>query len=158
HGVIFTASAGNFDSATIDVLSLKDRRRTTLQRGGTYGRFVAASDGTGYLTFVNRGTLFAVPFDPNRLEVHGTPAPVLDEVGYNPGDGTGQYDSSKDGRLVYRSGSSGGAARVIQFMDSAGKTEPILMKPDSYTYPRLSPDGQRFSVVATEGGTQDVWV
>jgi len=35
----------------------------------------------GHLVFVRQGTLFAVPFDPTRLETRGTPTPLLNEVG-----------------------------------------------------------------------------
>jgi serine/threonine-protein kinase len=157
RGVLFTAGSGSWDAATVDVLDLNDRQRKTVQRGGSYGRYVTASDGTGYLTFVNRGTLFAAPFDLEQLEVLDTPVPVLDEVGYNPSDGIALLDFSKTGTLVYRSGLLTGA-RVVHFMDAAGKTEPVLLRPDSYVYPRLSPDGEKLSIVATEGGTQDVWV
>ena len=48
-------------------------------RGGTYGRYLPG----GHLIYINRGTLFAVPFDVDRLEIRGTPAPVLDQVGYS---------------------------------------------------------------------------
>ena len=79
--VLFTASTatGAFDGANIEVMSLADHRRKTLVRGGTFGRYLPS----GHLVYVNRGTLFAVPFDLDRLEVRGTPAPVLDQVGYN---------------------------------------------------------------------------
>lgn len=36
--------------------------------------------------------------------------------------------------------------------------EAVLTKPDTYTYPRMSPDGQKLSIVATEGSSQDVCV
>src|SRR5262245_34746767 len=66
-------------------------------------------------------------------------------------------DFSRDGSLVYRS-NIGSGNRVVQWLDAAGKTESVLPKPDVYTYPRLSPDGQRLAIVATEGGGQDIWV
>src|SRR5262249_37644249 len=136
---------------------LKDGTHKILQRGGTYGRYVSASDGTGYVTFVNRGVLFAVPFNLQTLEVHGTPVAVLDDVGYSSSLGYALMDFSKDGSLVYR-GSVGKGNRVVQWLDAAGKIESRLAKPDAYTYPRLSPDGQRVAIVATEGGSQDIWV
>src|SRR5262249_40233943 len=52
----------------------------------------------------------------------------------------------------------GSGNRVVQWLDAAGKTESLLAKPDAYIYPRLSPDGQRLAIVATQGGGQDVWV
>src|SRR5262249_86774 len=147
----------NFDVANIAVASLKNGTHKILQRGATYGRYVSASDGTGYLTFLNRGTLFAVPFDLQTLEIHGTPAPVLDDVGYSSNAGHGLIDFSRDGSLVYRN-NVGSGNRVVQWLDIAGKTESLLAKPDVYVYPRLSPDGQRLAIVGTEGGSQDLWV
>jgi serine/threonine-protein kinase len=159
QAVLFTVSgnATNFDVASIAVASLKDGTHKILERGGTYGRYVSASDGTGYLAFVNRGTLFAVPFDLQKLEVHGTPVPVLDGVGYSSSLGYALMDFSRDGSLVYRS-NLGSGNRVVQWMDSAGKTESLPAKPSAYIYPHLSPDGQRLAIVATEGGSQDLWV
>ncbi len=70
--VLFTASASPaFDGANIEVMSLTDHSTKTFVRGGTFGRYLPS----GHLVYINRGTLFVVPFDVNRLEVHGTPAP-----------------------------------------------------------------------------------
>jgi protein kinase-like protein/WD40 repeat protein len=90
--VLFTASANAtaFDGANIEVMSLADHRRKTLVRGGTFGRYLPS----GHLVYVNRGTLFAVSFDVDRLEVHGTPAPVLDQIGYTTVQGSAQLDFS----------------------------------------------------------------
>jgi len=70
--VLFTAHTrivGGFDEASIEVMSLGDRRQKTLQRGGTFGRYLPS----GHLVYINRGTLFAVPFDLDTLAVRGTP-------------------------------------------------------------------------------------
>jgi hypothetical protein len=48
-----------------------------------------------------------VPFDVDRLDVHGTPAPVLDQVNYNAAAGSAQLDFSQAGTLMYRSGGAG---------------------------------------------------
>ena len=48
-----------------------------VQRGGYFGRYLATSNGAGHLIYIHQGTLFAVPFDLGRLEVRGTPVPVL---------------------------------------------------------------------------------
>jgi len=148
--VLFTASTTGvgFDGANIEVMSLTDHRRKTLVRGGTYGRYLPS----GHLIFVNRGTLFAVPFDLSRLEVRGTPSPVLDQVGYNVG-GSAQFDFSQTGTLIYRSGGGGGGLFTVQWLDAAGKTQPLLAKPDAYQHPSLSPDGSRLAV-----NTSDIWV
>ena len=64
--ILFTAenSTVGFDEAHIDVVTLTDHRRKTVQPGGTYGRYLAASGGKGYLAYVNRGTAFKEISDP----------------------------------------------------------------------------------------------
>jgi Tol biopolymer transport system component len=152
--VVFSASAsGAFDAGTIEVLSLADHRRKTLVRGGTFGRYVPS----GHLVYVNRGTLFAVPFDVERLEVHGTPAPVLDQVGYNTVDGSAQLDFSQTGTLVYHSGVVGGGL-MVAWLDAAGKTQPLLAKPGVYGRPSLSPDGQLLALEVSDGSGTAIWV
>src|SRR5262249_17152582 len=107
--VLFTVSASvtGYDAATVEVVSLTDGRRKTLVRGGTFGRYVPSLKGTGHLIFVNRGTLFAVPFDLGALEVRGTPLPVVEQVAYNPSQGDAQFDFSRTGILLYRSRGTG---------------------------------------------------
>ena len=149
--VLFTAgSTGGtgYDSANIDVMSLADHRTKTLLRGGTFGRYLPS----GHLIYVNRGTLFAVPFDMNRLEVRGTPSPVLNQVAYTP-NGSALLDFSQTGTLIYRSGEAGGGLLTVQWLDAAGKTEPLLAKPDAYERPSLSPDGNKLAI-----NTSDIWV
>src|SRR5216684_5804247 len=117
-------------------MSLADHRRKTLVRGGTFGRYLPS----GYLIYVNRGTLFAVPFDVNRLEVRGTPVPVLDKISYDA-YGSAQVDFSQTGTVIYLSGQAGGGVFTVQWLDAAGKMQPLLAKPDAYLRPSLSPDG-----------------
>ena len=147
--VLFTSNGAN-----VEVVSLADHRRKTLQRGGTFGRYLPAPNGTGHLVYISNGTLFAVPFDPGKLELHATPSPVLEGVAYS-GNGSAQFDFSRNGTLVYRNGGAEGADLVtVQWLDAAGKTQPLLAKPGRYLAPRLSPDGQR--LVFSDG--LDIWV
>jgi len=155
--VLFTSNTrarASWDGASIEVISLADRRRKTLQQGGTYGRYVPSSNSRyGHLIYVNRGTLFAVPFDLETLDVRGTPSPVLEQVSYSASAGYAQFDSSQKGTLVYRSGGAAGEVLTVQWLDRAGKMQPLLAKPDAYQSARLSPDGQRLAI-----STTDIWV
>jgi Tol biopolymer transport system component/predicted Ser/Thr protein kinase len=154
--VLFTSNATGsaWDEASIDVVSFADRRRKTLQRGGTYGRYVPSSNSRdGHLIYVNRGTLFAVPFDLETLAVRGMPSPVQEQVSYSPSFGHAQFDFSKKGTLVYRSGGAAGELLTVQWLDSTGKMQPLLTKPDAYQSARLSRDGQRLAI-----STTDLWV
>src|SRR5262249_36990502 len=122
--VIFSAYSSMYglDSATVQVLSLRDSRRKTLVHGGTWGRYLPS----GHLVYINKGTLFAVPFDLDRLEVRGTPAPVLEGVAYSEAWGSAQIDFSRTGTLVYRSSRVGGELVTVQWLDSNGNTRPLL--------------------------------
>jgi Tol biopolymer transport system component len=154
--VLFTASTSGvgFDGANIEVMSLADHRMKMLVRGGTFGRYLPS----GHLIYMNRGTLFAVPFDVDRLEVRGTPSPVLDQVGFNAGQGSAQLDFSQNGTLIYRSGGAGGTLLTVAWLDGSGKGQPLLAKPGIYVNPSLSPDGQRLAVDVAEGSGTDMWV
>jgi len=155
--VLFTANTAGtaFDGANIDVMSLADHHSKTLLRGGTFGRYLPG----GHLIYVNRGTLFAVPFDVDRLEVHGTPAPVLDQISYNAGQGSAQLDFSQAGTLIHRSGGAMGAGlSTVAWLDGGGKVQPLLAKPGAYDNPTLSPDGKRLAFIESGPGTGfDLW-
>ena len=56
--------------------NLRTGRSKILVRGGSHARYVP----TGHLVYGKAGTLRAVAFDLERLEVGGTPAPVLEGV------------------------------------------------------------------------------
>ena len=150
--VLFSAytSMTGLDGATIEVQSLKDGRRKTLVRGGAWGRYLPS----GHLVYLAKGTLFAVPFDADRLQVLGTPTPVLDEVAYSTAWGSAQIDFSRTGTLVYRAARAGGGLVTVQWLDDSGNTRPLLPVPGNYLSPTLSPDGSRLAL--TSAG--DIWV
>ena len=137
--VLFTTypSVTGLAGANTEALSFKTGKRKTLVRGAMWGRYVP----TGHLIYINNGTLFAVPFEPERLEVRGTPMPVLEGVAYSAAWGSAEIDFSQTGTLVYRSGKSGGGLVTVQWLDDAGNTRPLLPVPGNYLSPTLSPDG-----------------
>jgi serine/threonine-protein kinase len=150
--VIFSAYSSMYglDSATVEVVSLRDGRRKTLVRDGIWGRYLP----TGHLVYINKGTLFAVPFDLDRLEVHGTPTPVLEGIAYNAAWGSAEIDFSRTGTLVYRSGRTGRGLVTVQLLDGDGNIRPLLPVPGNYLSPTLSPDGSRLAVISSG----DIWV
>jgi Tol biopolymer transport system component len=160
-GVLFVVYTTNYDvdKATIEVVSLRDHVRKVLLQGGTSPYYLPS----GHLVYVNKGTLFAIPFDLDRLETRGMAVPVLDGIAYQSQLGLAHLDFSRSpagpGALVYRKASSGGLQMsTIQWLDGAGKKEPLLAKPGNYRDPRLSPDGRRLALSVEEGGRQDILV
>jgi serine/threonine protein kinase len=160
--VLFTAYIGGpeIDKASIEVVRLSDRRRRTLVRGGTSPHYVGLSNGSGHLVYNHKGTLFAIAFDLNRLETHGTAFRVLDGVAYEAFSGVAHFDVSRTGTLVYRKwdGGTGDRVTTVQWLDAAGKREPLLRMPGNYGDLSLSPDGKRLAVSVGEGSTRDICV
>jgi serine/threonine protein kinase len=152
------------DRASVEVVTLADGHRKTLVPGGTSARYLPAANGYGYLVYTNKETLFAVPFDLDRLEARGTAVPVVNDVAYQALSGGAQFDVSRSGTLVYRKGggSTAPAMATIQWLtpgtNGAGKKEPLLSKPGIYIFPRLSPDGTRLAMMVMEHGAMDLWV
>jgi dipeptidyl aminopeptidase/acylaminoacyl peptidase len=153
NAVLFTLGSGfaNFDGAAIAVVSLEDRR-TKIVHTGMFPRYLTS----GHLAYVTNGSLFAVTFDLDRLQVRGRPS-LLQEVSSDSNIGSAQIDFSRNGTMVFRSGRTEGR-RTIQWLDAAGTREPVDAEPASYLFPRLSPDGSRLAVRESEGAESNIWV
>ena len=154
-GVLFTANsqAGDYENASIDVVSFKTRERRTLHPGGYHGRYLSS----GHLVYMHRGTLFAVRMDLDRLTLTGPPAPVLEDVASRAGDGGSAFDFSQSGVFVYDSGGLKSQA-TVQWLERSGKLQPLLSTPSSYKELRFSPDGKRLALVVDEAANPDLWV
>ena len=152
--VLFTLGDGrNWDDAQIVVHSLETGVRKVLIEGGRDARYVP----TGHLVYVLDGTLFAVPFDVDALEVTGGPIPIVEGV-MTAGIRTGaaQFSVSDTGALVYVAGSDQGA-RTLVWVDRDGGEEALAAEPRAYTYPRISPDGGRVALSVSDQ-EQDIWI
>ena len=157
EAVIFTShtqTTADFDNATIEVLTLATGERKVLQKGGSYGRYVPS----GHLVYVSKAALFAVPFDLGRLEVTGSPAPVVQDVFWNPTEGAAQFTFSSTGVLTYLRGGPEVARYTIASVDRRGGTTKLIEEAGSYANPRLSPDGKRLSLTVLKDGNFDIWV
>jgi serine/threonine-protein kinase len=155
EAVLFTGHTvlADYDNASIEVLSLKTGKWKTVQRGGYFARYVPS----GHLLYIHQGKLFAVGFDLDRLEVRGTPAPLLEDVAAHMSISGGQYDISRNGTFVYLTGVSSTASWPVAWMDSSGKTQP-LRAPGEYYAPRFSPDGKRLALSVASGKGGDIQI
>src|SRR5262249_31714579 len=142
------------NDATIEALSLIDGSQKTVVSRGSFGRYLPG----GYLTYINQGTLFSVPFDPDRMEAaRETPTPVVQDVVYSFTFRFAQVDISRTGTLVYRRDPARG--RLIgAWLDRSGRSELLFAKPGDYVFPSMSPDGQRIAVKLIEDGIPNLWI
>ena len=153
RAVLFTSHkvVTGFDDAAIEAVETSTGKRKTVLQGGYFGRYVPAGSHGGYLLYVREGILFGVQFDPDSLSVQGSPSPVLDDLAGNSDSGAGQFDVAGNGTLIYRSGRGPARSWPILWMDSSGRTEPLVAEQGAYYTIRLSPDGNRLALTADHG-------
>ncbi len=153
RAVLFTTHkiVTGFDDAQIEAVTLSTGQRKTVLRGGYFGRYVGVSGQPGFLVYAREGGIFGVGFDPNSLELHGTPIPLIDDVAANADSGNGQFDVSKNGTLLYKRGKGPARTWPILWLDNSGKTEPLVAEPGAYYTPKFSPDGTRLALTVDRG-------
>jgi len=171
QAVLFTITAittsGGLDAGQVAVLDLQTGTRKILVRGGSHAHYVPGGPGSpqgagregGHLVYAAAGTLRAVPFDLARLETRGTPVPMISDV-VTTGPGAVDAVVADDGTLAYVSGGSvtgANASRTLAWVDRQGRETTIPTPPRVYLYPRLSPDGTRVAVYASDQEA-DIWV
>jgi serine/threonine-protein kinase len=137
-------TAGGLDGTRVAVLDLQSGTSKVLIRVGTHAQFVP----TGHLIYSAGGALRAVGFDPDRLELTGTPVTVLEGIS-STRTGAAQVAVSANGTLVYVPGSAG-ALRTILSVDRQGRATPLPgLRPDIFRQLRVSPDGRRLAYSAS---------
>jgi Tol biopolymer transport system component len=145
-------TSGNWASQKIAVQSLETGERRNLIEQGMCPAYASS----GHLVYVQGGNLMAVPFDSQRLTVTGTAVPVVEGV-LQASTGAAQYSISTSGSLVYVSGGLQADQRRLVWVTRNGAEQPLPAPPRRYSYPRLSPDGQRLAVGITEQDSQ-IWL
>jgi serine/threonine protein kinase/Tol biopolymer transport system component len=153
------SSLDTWDRARIVVQSLKSGERRTLVEGGSGGRYLP----TGHLVYALSGSLFAVRVDIKRLEVVGSPVPIVEGV-LRTGvailwTGSAHFSVSDSGSLVYIPGPTAPSQeqRELVVMDRTARIESLKLPARPYESPRVSPDGKRLAVHTDDGKEAIVW-
>jgi serine/threonine-protein kinase len=144
---------GGYEDANLVVQPLPSGPRKVIVRGGYNGRYVSS----GHLLYLHGGTLFAAPFDLDRLELAGQPVPVVEGVASGPGGGA-QFATSSNGTLVYEPGQTDAGEPGIEWMDRDGKTTTLRSTPANWSNIMFAPDGRRLAVDILDGTLTHVWV
>jgi serine/threonine-protein kinase len=154
RAILFDRGSNSTSGIGFDLLALDLRTGVvkTLVPRGFWSSYLPA---TGHLIFLQDRTLFAVAFDPERLELRGSPTPVVQDVdiGSDPISGGGEYSVSSAGTFVYMSGLSEDGFPIL-WLDPSGNTQPLLAQPAGYGVPRMSPDGKYLAYTAAN----NIWI
>ncbi|HEX5215102.1 MAG TPA: protein kinase [Vicinamibacterales bacterium] len=156
--VLFTvgklSSPDNYDDARIDAVIVATGERRAVMEGASFVRVLS----NGSLLYAKGGTLYAAPFDSERLVTTGAAVPVLQGVATDTTTGVAHVSVAGDGTLAYIPGGSSTADRQIVWSDRKGTISPIALPPGLYNDIRVSPDGARIAVLVGSSGAGDVWI
>ncbi|MBI4264560.1 MAG: serine/threonine-protein kinase [Acidobacteria bacterium] len=153
RAALFTIWSGSLDTARVAVVTLDTGERRTLV-GGTVPYYVSS----GHIVFAREASLWAAPFDLDRLELTGPATPVLEGLNVPEDTGAAQLALAGDGTLVYLPDTGNRAVdRQLVWLDRQGRANPIGAPPRTYTYPRISPDGSQVAL-DIQGENRDVWI
>ncbi len=151
--VLFTVRRRSWTWGDEEVVAqmLASGERKVLLTNATDARYLPP----GRLLFMRVGTLFAVPFDPVRLEVTGEPVALLDGVAQAL---TGNNGSSVTGAGQFAVSPAGDLANIasplvpyaesrLVTVDRSGRVEPLPAPAHSYRGDvDVSPDGRQLAV------------
>ena len=112
-----TATIG-WDTGTLMAQPLPEASRRCCCAAHFHGRYVRS----GHLLYIRDGTLFAVPFDAERLELRGSQSPVVEGVLAAINTGGAQFSVSDSGTLLYVPGKAIGTDLPVTWLDQTGKT------------------------------------
>ena len=152
---------GGGQGPEISVFSLETGERKRLL-DGERPRYASS----GHIVFQRVDSLYAVPFDLDRLEVTGSPTPLPLNVRLQL-RGLADFAFSDTGSLVYLPADRRAGSRLA-WVNRRGEVELLTESQRWFETPRLSPDGTQLAVTVDEsggrgvlapGGTRlDVWI
>ena len=149
-GVLYTghSSANGFNDANIVVQPLPRGTRKVLVRGAYDGHYIP----NGHLVYVHDSTLFAMPFDLDRLEVIAPAVPGARRRHRQPA-------GRRCAGLVVAHRHAGVFARTehqrtmspIDWADRGDRVTPLRAAPAYWQRAVFSPDGQRLAMTIYDG-------
>ncbi len=157
--VLFSGEPDEFDRKQDQIVAQSlstGALKPLITTGARYARYAR----TGHLVYLQDGRLWAVGFDADRVEVSGTPVPVVENVvASTAGFGAAQFVIADDGSLVYVSATDVNYGSTPALIDrDDGTVEALGIPPARYQFPRVSPDGRHFLIKIREDEADVLWV
>ena len=110
----------------------------------------------GHLLFVRETTLFAQPFDLDRLDVSGPAMPLAESIAQNRGVSLATLSASPTGTVAY--GVSAEQYWQFAWFDRSGRRLASAGPNSAGGHPSLRPDGKAIALNRVLGGMWDIWI
>ena len=127
-------------------------------RSSSGGHTTADTFSAATCSYIHDSTLFAAPFDLDRLEVTGPPVPALYGLTVSPPVGAAQVAVSRTGTLVYLPGPRINYEAPLDWADRGDKVTALRAAPAYWSRAVFSPDGRTLAMSIYDGKHFDNWV
>jgi serine/threonine-protein kinase len=152
--IVYTSmgASGLCGDARVVAHDLETEERITVAEGAGYGVYSPS----GHVLYASaEGTISAVPFDPDRMEVTGPPFAVETGLRVNYFCAA-PFAVSEGGTLAFVRGSAF-QTRLLFWYDRNGEEIEQIGDPVSINRPTLSPDGTRIAGSLDRPGSSDIY-
>jgi serine/threonine-protein kinase len=153
-----------YEAARVAVVSLKTGDRKILLEDASWPFFLPPD----HIVFARRNGLYAVRFDPLRMELRGEPFKLFEAL-TEPNDS--HFAVSANGTLVLASGLDQDARpswkeeraywreeRVPVWVERSGAVHPVPLPPGPYAFPNVSPDGTKLALSVFREKAVENWM
>lgn len=146
-GILYTVWLGE-ESTRVDAVNFHTGQQKTVVPAGSTPKIARTPNGM-YLLWERKGSLFAAPFDEERIEVTGPEAAIVDGVLTDGSLFAAAYDVADDGTLVYVPGPVFFEESRLAWIDTekGAGASPFNDDRHGFAEPRFSADGKKLSVV-----------
>ena len=131
----------------------------------THKRKVAITDGdcawylpTEHIVYASGNNLFAVSFNLSRLETTGGRISLGEAIHRRSATFAPQYAVSDSGTLAYIPPPAVAGGRNLVWVDRNGKEELLAAPSNTYSNPRISPNGRRIALTISADGNSDIQI
>jgi serine/threonine-protein kinase len=138
----------------IATLALSDARPKEIIADGSDPRYSRS----GHIIYGRGDALFAVGFDPERLEVTSPPTPIIQDVRVTE-TGMIPVAISNNGTLAYVPGAFAGLGEqyALVWVDRSGGRQLVTERRGAFRAARLSPDGRQIALEVA-GERTAIWI
>src|SRR5215831_2798121 len=143
-----------FNDAELVVQPLPNGAAKVIQRGAYDGRYLPS----GHVVYVHDRTLFAAPFDLDRLEMTGASVPAIEGLDARNAVGAAQFAVAGNGTLVYLPTGGTGNDFPLEWMDRNGKMTLLRTTSADWSNVVVGPGGRYLAMDVSDGRQTDIYV
>ncbi len=127
----------------IYIISLETNAQTQLPIRGLQPTYIPS----GHITYIINGSMFAIPFDVDKMEITGKAHMVLDGI-RTDAESFAHFTFDQKGNFIYAPGVSTNLSNLF-WVDQTGKEDSLSFPPDYYGITSISPDGKKIAYTQT---------